>query len=687
MLNTSIFRNTVLDADRTTLTKILKADIQFRVPIYQRTYDWTEENVRQLFDDIVKTGRDRQQRYHFIGAITCVPMRTQIGEVGRYQLIDGQQRITSLMLLLRALRDTLQESEVTDGKINKLLFNTDERNDGPNYYKTILLDDDDRAFREIMKGETVNKSSNIAANFRSFAMWLKDQDTDSVWYGIQSLSAVMITIDEKDDAQAIFESMNSTGLNLSPTDMIQNYMLMANGPEWQERIYKEYWLPMERRFSGNGKEFNEFFRCYLMKESGEFISKGNVYREFKKHIADRERDAEIREMERHSEYYVIMGASPDSGHGLAREISNIRRQGTNVADPLLLRIISDYDADRISRGDAQKILQLVDSYLVRSHVCGTLKGGNRFFPELIKRIDEERYAESIEEALMPRAVTRRFPSDETFREQLEHFPLYMGRAICKYVLFRLEHGRGKEQMDWDDIEIEHVMPQTPSDGWRADLGAGWREIHERYVHTIGNLTLTGYNPELANKRFAEKREMYRKSRFLMNLSIAGKEKWAGDEIQERAKSLAGKAVKLWKRPPGSDYIMEDDTAKESDKEEEFLEWMNVPGLWRALKRDMLSSCPGTTFHITQEYGALRIPADGKMRGLLVCNLYPRKSKIELWYNFKKAGRIIRPQEFEKYASTDGNADGYLFTVASKDDIGEAVMLTKAVWESKWKKLD
>ena len=687
MLNTIILRNTVLDAYRTTLDKMLKADIQFQVPIYQRTYDWTKENIRQLFDDIVKAGRDRKQSYHFIGAITCVPMRAQIGEVDRYQLIDGQQRITSLMLLLRALRDTLKGSKVTDVMINQRLFNTNERNDGPNYYKTVLLDDDDRAFREIMKGGTANKSSNIAANFRSFAAWLRDQDADSVWYGIQSLNAVMIPIGEKDDVQAIFESMNSTGLNLSPTDMIQNYMLMAKDPEWQERIYKEYWLPMERRFLGNGREFDEFFRCYLMKEGGEFISKGNVYREFKKHMVDRERDGEIREMERHSKYYLVMRAPPDSGHVLGREIANIRRQDTNVADSLLLRVIADHDAGRISKDNAQKVLQLVDSYLVRSYVCGTLKGGNRFFPELIKRIDEKRYAESIEEALTPRAVTRRFPSDETFRDQLEHSQLYMSRAICKYVLFRLEHGRGKEQVDWDDIEIEHVMPQTLSDVWRADLGAEWREIHERYVHTIGNLTLTAYNPELGNKRFMEKREIYEKSRFLMNRSIAGKKKWAGDEIQERAKSLADKAVELWKRPSGSDDTVEDDTAKESDREEEVLEWMNVPGLWRALKRGILTSCPGTTFHMTREYGAFRIPADGKMRGLLVCNLYPRKSRIELWYNFKKAGRIIRPREFRKYASTESNAYGYPFTVASEDDIPEAVMLAKAVWESKREKQD
>ena len=509
MLKSVISRNTSLDAYKTTLTKMLKADIQFQVPIYQRTYDWTEENIRQLFYDIVSAGRDRKQRYHFIGAITCVPLRAEIGEVDRYQVIDGQQRITSLMLLLRALRDTLEGSEVTGGRINQLLFNTNERNDGSNYYKAVLLDDDDRTFREIMKDGTASRPSNLAANFRAFAVWLKGQDADSVWYGIQSLNAVMITIDEKDDAQAIFESMNSTGLNLSPTDMIQNYMLMAKDPAWQGRIYKEYWLPMERRFAGNGREFDEFFRCYLMKEGGEFISRANVYREFKKHMAGRERDEEIGKMEKHSQYYHIMRAPQDSDHVLRMEIANIQRQDTNVANPLLLRLIADHEAHRIDKEDAQKVLQLIDSYLVRSYVCGTLKGGNRFFPELIKRIDEKRYAESVEEALMPRAMTRRFPSDETFRNQLEHFPLYMSRAVCKYVLFRLEHGRGKEQMEWDDIQIEHVMPQTLDEGWRADLGAGWRETHERYVHTIGNLTLTGYNSELGNKIFAEKRKCTR----------------------------------------------------------------------------------------------------------------------------------------------------------------------------------
>ncbi len=671
-----------MDADWTTLTKMLKASLQFRVPIYQRTYDWTKENMRQLFDDVVKAGRDKKQRYHFIGAITCVPMRTRIGEVEKYQLIDGQQRITSLMLLLRALKDAPNRIEATDGKINQILFNTDEKDDGTTYHKMILLDDDDRAFREIMRSGTANKSSNIAANFRSIATWLRDEDADSIWYGIQSLSAVMIKIYEKDDAQAIFESMNSTGLNLSPTDMIQNYMLMAKDPVWQKRVYNEYWLPMEKRFSENGREFDEFFRCYLMKENKEFVSTSNVYREFKKHMAGRERDEEIREIERHSEYYAIMGAPSDSNHELKREILNIWRQGANVANPLLLRIIADHDEGIVSREDAQRILQLVDSYLVRSHVCGTLKGGNKFFPDLIKRIDEKRYTKSIEEALVPKAVTRRFPSDETFGNQLEHFPLYMSRAVCKYVLFRLENGRSKEQMDWDDIEIEHIMPQALSDTWKSDLGAGWRDLHEKYIHTIGNLTLTAYNQELGNKKFAKKREIYRKSRILMNRYIADTEKWTGDEIRRRAKLLAGEAVKLWTRPEVSDDIMEDDTMEPSDREEELLEWMNVPGLWRALKKDILSACPGTTFHMTRWHAVFRIPTDGKIKGLPVCNLIPRKNKAVIWYNFQKAGRTTQPPEFGKYIPTGHEAVGYLFTVASEADIVEAVMLAKAVWDSK-----
>ena len=666
---------------------MLEASIQFQIPIYQRTYDWTKQNCQQLYDDIMKSGKTKEENYHFIGAITCLVMPTPISEnVERYQIIDGQQRITSLMLLLRALEDKIDASvRVTKAMIDQLLFNVTEKESGPNYYRMTLTDDDDQPFREIMMDGSSKIPGSIVTNFKHFTALLKDEDADSVWYGVKSLTAVLIRLDEKDDAQAIFESMNSTGLDLSDTDMIQNYMLMTKDPDWQKRIHRRYWRPMEQVFGkGDNKEFDEFLRSYLIMKRKKAVSKQAVYREFKNYMKNLDREKEIKDIYRHSKYYAdIIGIRVHKPHVLEKEIRNIRDQDTNVANPLLLRVLADYDEGTINKKDAKDVLRLVDSYLLRSSVCGLLKGGNKVFPELVSAINEEKYVDSIERALMSKTGTRKFPRNAMFQDHLLNFPLYMSKAVCKYMLTRLEHGHDKERFELDDLQIEHIMPQTLTDKWRKDLGEEWREIHDKYVHTIGNLTLTVDNPTMGNRPFSYKQRTYQKSKLNLSRSLTGYEAWGESEIQKRAAQMAESAASLWKCP--KEYTLDD--AEADTMEDEYLESTDLENLWHILKKEILSSCDGVRFYMTRVYGAFRLPVHGKVKGVGICSLEVRHSKIYLTYNTKIDDGIIKPSRFVENVSDVGHhaVGDFRSTITTEDDIRMAVKMVKTVWQSKSKK--
>ena len=678
-----------LEADQTTLKGMLEASIQFQIPIYQRTYDWTKQNCQQLYDDIMKSGKTKEESYHFIGAITCMEIPTPISEnVKQYQLIDGQQRITSLMLLLRALRDNLDASvRVTTAMIDQLLFNVTEEKNGSNHYKMALTDDGDRSFREIMEDGSSKTSDSIATNFGYFTARLKSEDADSVWYGIKSLTAVLIRIDDKDDAQAIFESMNSTGLDLSETDMIQNYMLMTKDPKWQKRVHRQYWRPMEQMFGeGSDKEFNEFLRSYLVMKRGKAVSKQTVYREFKDYMKNLDREKEIKGIYQHSKYYAdIIGVSAHPLRALKREIKNIRDQDTNVANPLLLKVLADYDDRAINEADAKEVLQLIDSYLLRSSVCGLLKGGNKVFPELISAINKKRYVESVERTLMSKTGTRKFPRDTMFKDQLRNFPLYTSKAVCKYMLIRLEHGNSEERFELDDLQIEHIMPQTLTDEWREDLGERWNEIHDKYVHTIGNLTLTAHNPKMGNMPFSEKRNTYQKSELNLTRSLTDHKVWGEDEIMERTARLAAAATSLWECP--KEYAL--DEVETDTTEEEYLEWTDLEDLWQALKKEISSSCSGVEFYMTRVYGAFRLPTYGRVKGVGICSLEARRSKIYLTYNTKASDGIIKQSGFVKNVSNVGHysVGDFRSTITSEDDIKKAVEMVKVVWRSKSNQAD
>lgn len=675
-----------MKTDFTTLKRILEPNGQFEVPIYQRTYDWDKKHCKQFYDDVMKIGKDKQEQSHFIGAMTLVGEITMPdSDIGYYQVIDGQQRLTTLMLLLRALRESLDEftEHVTEQKINQLLFNVNEREDGVNYHKLILTEDDDHVFKDIMKNGHSESSNNIITNYKYFISLLNKDEIkpDVVWRGIQRLTIVEILIGEKDNAQAIFESMNSTGLDLSATDMIQNYLLMSEDSTSQRRIYREYWSPMEKRFGEERDEdFDDFIRYYLSMHRGKAVTKKEMYEYFKIHLANNDKKKEIEKLRDYSKYYAnLIGILPHTSKKLDKVIKYISSQETKNANSLLLRVLIDHADGIITEEECKKVFILVDSYLIRCYVCNLTKGENKVFPAIIPKIDKRNYVKSIEKELMLGVGNRKFPRDITFKENLERLPLYLNNTICKYMLVRLEYDENKEFVESDNLTIEHIMPQTLTDEWKYELGHGWEDIHEKYIDVIGNLTLTAYNSDIGNKPFSHKLDIYKKSKLDLNKNLTQYSSWTVNDIKHRTQRLTEQAVKIWQCPTG--YYLDERNVEKIDKisEEEYLERTNVPEIWNEIKEKILSLHDGIEFKMTKVYGGFYIY--GKS---VICSLEVFKNKIKITYNIKFDDGILGASVFVRDVSNIGHygVGDFSSVIMTEEDIDKAVEYVKIVYDHK-----
>lgn len=609
---------TVLEANYTPLAAVLERNVQFKIPIYQRTYDWHREHCKQLFDDIVRIGQKKDNSVHFLGTITYVNEHTPVGLIPNYQIIDGQQRLTTLMLLLKALQTLLDERPeiVTKEKINQLLFNVNEKNDSDTF-KLVLTDDDNNFFKDMLKGDS-EESSNIASNFKYFKTLLANTNvsSDEMWLGIKRLTVVTVMISDQGDPQAIFESMNSTGLSLSDTDMIQNYFLMPFDSTKQKEIYERYWKPMERDFPDEWSDyFDEFLRNYLMMRRGSVVPKRKMYAFFKKYMRDRDREEEIKKISYCSKYYAnLIGVHPHSSKKINTVIEYIRMQDTNIAHAFLLKVLIDHAEGKISEDDVVSVFMQVDSYLLRCHVCETAKGGNKVFPELITKINAKNYGKSIEDAIMSKGGNRRFPRNVIFKEKLQQCQLYNNRTMCHYMLARLEHKNGKEMVRTDDLQIEHIMPQHLTDSWRRMLGSEHEQTREKYLHTIGNLTLTGYNSELGNLPFDKKCVQYKESKLRITQEICKYENWDDGTIKDRAESLISDAIDVWECPAAPDVTDDSDDMLE----EEYLDGKEIVDLWDVFKAKIELACDGAAFYMRRRFGTFRL--DRQNTSVVLCSM-------------------------------------------------------------------
>jgi uncharacterized protein with ParB-like and HNH nuclease domain/predicted transport protein len=558
-----------MKATEVNFLKFLKQPNQFVIPIYQRTYSWTLKQCQQLWADLLKASEEEVSG-HFVGSIVYIEGSLyQVASVPQLLVIDGQQRLTTLSLFLSALAKVAEELEVpletTRKKIESyFLFNNEE--EGDDRYKLLLTQGDRETFIRLIENRELpaDPSKRILENYQYFENQLRKSDTDinAIYLGISKLIIVNISLErDRDNPQLIFESLNSTGLDLSQADLIRNYVLMGLPPSEQEKVYKNYWYPMEQIFQQENQTdlFDRFMRDYLTlkSRSGAIPNIRDVYTSFKTYV-QRQKGTSVSDIMadvyRYSKHYANLVLNRERDEAIRQALHDINTLRVDVAYPFLLEVYEDYAQENLRHEDFIRILRLIESYVFRRSIAGVPTNSmNKTFATLSREIDREHYIESLELAFTRKDGYRRFPDDDEFQRELLVKDIYNFRNRG-YLLRKLEnYKRTKELVDPENYTVEHILPQNPklSLEWQQELGPNWKEIQAKYLHTIGNLTLTAYNSEYSDRLFAEKRDMqdgFKVSPLYLNHGIAQLEHWREAEIQHRATVLADWAVNIWPAP-------------------------------------------------------------------------------------------------------------------------------------------
>lgn len=546
----------------TSMLNFLRYQQQFSIPIFQRRYSWKEKDCQQLLDDILRVGSNDKIESHFLGSI--VYMQKEIvptPNVQKHLAIDGQQRLATLLLLLSGLSLVIKEKGDDIGTSpeslqNDYLFNAPD--DEELRYKLLLTKDEKKTLIDLLENRGVflptNSSPLLVDNHEFFKNSLKKIDLKTLHTGMEKLEIISVALEpEIDDPQKIFESLNSTGTNLSQADLIRNYVFMNLEPTFQNRLYENSWLPMEQLFGHEYAErFDSFMLSYLTLKMGQIPSRGAVYKKFKEHcpVNDNPEQLEkiVEEISRYAKCYVKMVLSRENDPELRKCFSDLAKLQADTFYPFLLEVYDDYTQELIETANFVKILQLVESYVFRRAVCG-LSTSAKLFASLMNEVDKNNYFESLNNAFLGMDTNKRYPTDIEFKDAFINKNVYNFNRR-NYLLHKLEnHERSKEPIEVSDYTVEHVMPQTLTEAWERELGENFHQIHQKWLHKIGNLTLTGYNPEYSNRTFKEKREMdnigLRHSPFHLNQGFAETEQWNEAAIIARAEKLAEKACKIW----------------------------------------------------------------------------------------------------------------------------------------------
>lgn len=566
-----------LQAGETTLNKLLNTSRQFIVPIFQRNYSWQKSQYEQLWFDILRASKFKEKQNHFIGSIVYIDMGTPAGRPQQLLLIDGQQRLTTISILLCAIKDYVQKFNLETKLINlakiknQFLYNSDEIDE--DRYKLLLNVQDKETYIKLIDNTifTVNKpATNIIKCYEFFYEHIEDfikQDgqIDEIYAGIFKLSLVSISLDkDSDNPQMIFESMNSTGKDLSQTDLLRNYLLMDLTPEKQTRLYKTYWKPMEELFGediykNDVNKFDYFIRDFLtLKSDTGYICKiNNVYENFKRYYLDNncEKFAVLKDLFTYAKYYACIDLLQENDNELKLYWQEFKKLDSHVVYPFLLKLYDDYSRQILIKEDFKKILQVVISYLWRRAICEIPTNSlSKTFATLYQSVDKDDYVNSVIKAFVFKSSYKRFPSDYEVREKLQTKDIYHFR-LRKYLLEALENYYHKEPIDLNtaNYTIEHIMPQNIEHNllWQQMLGEDWQEVHSLYLHTLGNLTITGYNAEMSNKSFGEKvngESGFKHSHLKLNESIAQCDVWNKKSIQRRTNILTDIILKIWKYP-------------------------------------------------------------------------------------------------------------------------------------------
>lgn len=583
-----------MKATEARLLDFIKKSPQFVIPIYQRTYSWTEKECKQLWDDVIRAGRSTQINGHFVGSIVYVEKGLyQVSNQSSLLVIDGQQRLTTITLLLAALVNKLEsfppeKQEIIDGfsprKITHYyLVNPEENKD--KYYKLILSDVDKDSLIAILsdRQKPKNASNRIYTNFNNFQKWIDENSNEllSLCHGIAKLFVVDIALSrEQDNPQLIFESMNSTGKELTQADLIRNFILMGLDIQQQTELYENYWRPMEIDFGQDAytTNFDGFMRHYLTVKTGSIPRVSEIYEGFKMHsnlLVSKDVDISeiVKDIKKYSQYYCSMALNKEEDPDLKKVFSDLRELKVDVAYPMLLEMYDDYKVELLTHREFLEIVRLIESYVFRRTICAIPTNSlNKIFSSFLKSVDKNEYVQSVKAQFILLPSYRRFPNDQEFKESLIVRDLY-NIPRRSYWLRRIENFDRKERVEVDQYTIEHIMPQNSklSNEWKQELGPEWERIQNKWLHTLGNLTLTAYNAEYSDKPFLEKRDKengFKDSPIKLNQTLRNVSKWNESAIIKRANVLGDTAIKVWASTNLSEDVLEKYRQKELKREKD-----------------------------------------------------------------------------------------------------------------------
>lgn len=530
-----------------------------KIPVYQRNYDWTETNVRRLLEDIDTVVRTKKP--HFIGAI--VYMESQNSDVGmpEYLIIDGQQRLTTITLLLQALKDLCGENDQQAFKmIESFLtnqFSSDE-------YKIKLkpIKSDNIQYEALLnhKSDVLDSNSHIYKNYevakKTFASWIQSGIKPiEILMALRKLQVVGISLKKgEDDPQIIFESINSTGVALTNSDLIRNFLLMSDHD--QDRLFEEYWLPIENALRRNNDNYqlDLFFRQYVIMKNHSTVAERKVYSTFVDLFKENNytHESVLQELKKYVKIYSAFMYPEESDYSdeIKGYLADLNQLNQTTCYPFLMHVFADFDNQVIDEETLIKVLKLITVYLIRRSICNIPTNSlNGLFAYLYSRVfriasNKTKYYEAINKYLFSQKNKNAVPDDERLKFSLLHNNFYQNLPLCKLLMIDIENGNTKEKLSTDNLTIEHIMPQTLSRSWRQYIS---EKDHEEYVHTLGNLSITAYNSEMSNNSFAEKKKILEQNShvYVLNKDVIDKDNWTIEAIVDRGDRLANILIKKY----------------------------------------------------------------------------------------------------------------------------------------------
>jgi uncharacterized protein with ParB-like and HNH nuclease domain len=542
---------------------------QFIIPVYQRNYEWKIEHCKQLLDDILQCGRIDAIRAHFIGSIVFIHDDIySVSRVKELTIIDGQQRlitVTLIWLVIYKLAKILDRQELTEDVYEAYLVNKREEEK----LKLRPTENNDKVLRYLIedshKGE-YNEYSRLIENYEYFAAKIMEENLEIVLKGLSKLMFVEISLERgKDDPQRIFESLNSTGLDLSQADLIRNYILMDLKHEEQKRFYEQYWRPIEQlatESQSNNSRVSDFIRDYLTLINKKIPNKQKVYQEFKTSYDFKnfeKLESVLKELKKYVKYYnKLINVNKEADLKIREHIHNINRLEINVAYPFLMQVYADHDLGLISKDVFVAVLAMIEAYSWRRFIASVPTSAlNKIFMRLYEDVEPTDYLNSLAKSLVKKKGSQRFPKDGEIVTILKERDVYGIQSRNRtFLLERLENYNNNEPV-WIEnnptITIEHIFPRQPDANWLKDISeTEYRQLADLYLHTLGNLTLSGNNGSLGNKTFQAKRDLvekgYRDSRLYLNRYLSKLDRWGVRELEDRATTLIDRFIEIWPYP-------------------------------------------------------------------------------------------------------------------------------------------